>query len=218
MVIMAKKIDELKGLPPEERIKKLKQIADEDKKEIEEAQRLLSSSEEEMDEEMKKYQDIPVPQMRAIDIGSLFSPEEKQMFAEKRPFEASIKKRSEEQAKEEDDVKKVEEQGFIDNIVEKESSQFQRMQTEQQQQYIHHLATATTANDIYHGIAGLGRAAHEQGYLSGEQQDRLASFYQAAREKEEAFQQGAYAANSTVAKQIEHTLDLFHELKKNYIQ
>ena len=206
-----KKIDEVKGLPPEERIRKLRQIADEDKKEIEEAQKMLAQSEVEADEEYKKIQDIPIPQMRAIDIGSLFSPEEKQMFAMKRPSESAGAKPEQEEEK-----RPIEKP--LEQKLEEEASQFRRQEIEQQQQYIHHLATATTASDLYHGIADIGKQAHEQGYLSQDQQRQLASFYQAAREKEEAFQQGAYSANSTVAKQIEHTLDLFHELKKNYIQ
>jgi hypothetical protein len=205
-----KKIDDLKSLPPEERIKRLKQIAEEDKKEIEEAQKLLTSSEDEAQEEYDKYQNIPVPQMRAIDIGSLFSPEEKQMFAMKRPGESQGQKQPEEE--------EMPREKPLEQTLEEEASQFRRQEVEQQQQYIHHLATATTARDLYQGIADLGRQAHEQGYLSQDQQRQLASFYQATREKEEAFQQGAYAANATTAKQIEHTLDLFHELKKNYLQ
>ena len=206
------KINDLKNLPPEERIKRLKQIAEEDKKEIEEAQKLLTSSEDEAQEEYDKYQNIPVPQMRAIDIGSLFSPEEKQMFAMKRPGEVQRL------ASQEDKEQKPQQGKPLEQTLEEEASQFRRQEVEQQQQYIHHLATATTASDLYHGIADIGKQAHEQGYLSSDQQRQLASFYQAAREKEEAFQQGSYAANSTTAKQIEHTLDLFHELKKNYIQ
>ena len=210
-----KKFDDLKGLPPEERIRKLREIAEEDKKEIETAQKMLTESEAEAKEDYQKYQNIPVPQMRAIDIGQLFSPEEKQLFQAKRPGEVAPKQDEDEEEKQE--VRQKQEQD-LEETVSREASQFSRQAVEQQQQYIHHLATNATAHDLYRGISDLGRAAHDQGYLNEEQQRQLVSFYQAAREKEEAMSQGAYSANATTSKQIESILGFAYELKKNYQQ
>lgn len=76
--------DDLKKLPPDERIKKLKALEEEKRKEIEEAQQLLKESAVELEREEKIKQEVPVPQMKAVDIGQLFTQEEKQVFATKR--------------------------------------------------------------------------------------------------------------------------------------
>jgi hypothetical protein len=75
--------DELKSLSPEERIRKLKEIEDDKKKEIEEAETLISESMREIGE-AKEKKDIPLPQMKAGDISQLLTAEEKRMFATKR--------------------------------------------------------------------------------------------------------------------------------------
>jgi len=51
------KFDKLKGLSPEERIKKLKGMEEERKKEIEEAERLINQSQKEIEEKKRKEQD-----------------------------------------------------------------------------------------------------------------------------------------------------------------
>jgi hypothetical protein len=76
-------IEELKNLSPEERIKKLKEIEESKKKEIEEAETLISESMREIGAEKEK-KDIPIPQMRADNIAQLLTAEERSMFATKR--------------------------------------------------------------------------------------------------------------------------------------
>lgn len=87
---MAKKsrLDELKKLSPEERINRLKKLQEQDKKEIEEAQNLIKESEEQATNEEKLKQQIPVPQLKSVDIESLFTPEEKELFKTKRYTES----------------------------------------------------------------------------------------------------------------------------------
>lgn len=75
---------ELKNLSPTERIKKLKEQQEKSKKEIEEAQKLIKESEAEEAQEEELRQKIPVPQLKAVDIDSLFTPEEKEIFRLKR--------------------------------------------------------------------------------------------------------------------------------------
>ncbi|MFH1182086.1 MAG: hypothetical protein V1702_03965 [Candidatus Woesearchaeota archaeon] len=76
-------MEELKTLSPEERIKRLKEIEESKKKEIEEAETLISESMREIGE-AKEKKDIPIPQMRAENISQLLTAEEKSMFATKR--------------------------------------------------------------------------------------------------------------------------------------
>ena len=93
--------EELKKLSPAERLKKLKELEKEKKKEIEEAQKLISSSEEELASEEKKKQDIPIEQLKADDAGVLFGQEEKELFETKRFVQLNKKKEKEKKAKEE---------------------------------------------------------------------------------------------------------------------
>jgi hypothetical protein len=95
---MAKKskLDELKKLSPEERIKRLKELQEQDKKEIEEAQKLIKESEEQAEAEEELKRKIPVPQLKSVDIESLFTPEEKELFKTKRYLEGKKQEKAEE--------------------------------------------------------------------------------------------------------------------------
>src|SRR3989344_5962264 len=100
---MASELDDVKKLPPEERIKKLKELTEKHRKEIEDAQKLAKQSEEESNEIKKELDQIPIPQLKAVDIDDLFSPEAQQMFATKRFTEvkSSRHKEAEEAQKQE---------------------------------------------------------------------------------------------------------------------
>ena len=76
-------IKDIKKLSPEERIKKLKELEEQRKKEIEEAHKLLKTSEDEVEEKRKLKENIPIPQLTSVDVGSLFSKEEKDLFETK---------------------------------------------------------------------------------------------------------------------------------------
>lgn len=74
-------VDELKKLSPGERIERLKELEEERKKEIAEAEELIKETAREMaDAEEKKK--IPIPQARATDLSSaLTTSEEKELVA-----------------------------------------------------------------------------------------------------------------------------------------
>ena len=66
---------ELEKLTPAERIKKLKELEEENKKEIEEAEKLIKKTEAEISRE-KIAESVKVPETKPVDIGSLFREEE----------------------------------------------------------------------------------------------------------------------------------------------
>ncbi|MEK6854468.1 MAG: hypothetical protein AABX60_03965, partial [Nanoarchaeota archaeon] len=75
---MPESVDELKRLSPQERIKRLKELEEERKKEIEQAEVLIKETVREIaDAEEKKR--IPIPQARATDLSALGTSEEKQI-------------------------------------------------------------------------------------------------------------------------------------------
>jgi len=75
------KLKELRNLLPEERIKRLKEIEEKNRKEIEEAHKLMQESEVEIVEDQKEKEQIPIPQLKVADIDMLVGEEEKRIFA-----------------------------------------------------------------------------------------------------------------------------------------
>lgn len=69
---MEENLDELKNLSPEDRIRRLREIEKRDEEELEKARALIKESEEELGEAIKLQRKIPIPQMRAIDVSTLF--------------------------------------------------------------------------------------------------------------------------------------------------
>ncbi len=60
--------EELKNLPPEERIKKLKELERQRKKEIEEAQKIIRDSEKEITERIRWNQKVPIPEFAQEEV------------------------------------------------------------------------------------------------------------------------------------------------------
>lgn len=129
-------IEEIKKLSPEERIKRLKKLEEEKRKEIEEAQKLLKESAVELEREEKIKKEIPIPQVKAVDVGELFTQEEKQIFATKR-YEESKLSRAEE-APEEAPAAAAEK--TLEEEVWKAQPELTQEQIEQQTQYGEKLA------------------------------------------------------------------------------
>ena len=84
MIMAEKDIKELKDLPPEERIKRLKEIEEKKKKEIEEARKLMTDSEDELEDIEEEKRKIPIQQLKSEGLESLETAEEKELFKTKR--------------------------------------------------------------------------------------------------------------------------------------
>lgn len=176
---MASVLEELKKLPPEERIKKLKEIEERDKKEIEEASKLIKDSEGEIEHEQKIKEQIPIPQLKAIDISSLFTEDEKQMYATKH-YLNSKKSNLELEKTVQDEQKKVEE-----------------MNEQERDKFFHKLPTENLyaiRKDIYEQA--------EQDNLSREQQESIYAIRREFDERREAMEQGTYKPASEAVREI----------------
>ena len=77
---MPESVEDLKKLSPDERIRRLKELEEERKKEIEQAEELIKESVREIDEAEEKKK-IPIPQARATELSALTTAEEKQVVA-----------------------------------------------------------------------------------------------------------------------------------------
>ncbi len=189
--------EKLKELPPEERIKKLKEIEEESKKEIEKAHKLLKTSEEELEMKKEEKRKIPIPQLRSIDIDALFSQEEKDLFKVKR-FIAERKK--EEEVKE-----KPLEQTVAETQLDLTPEQVQQIQVE------YGLKRDTEMANIYNRVRDIYNQAKETGYVSPDQMKQLTAAVYAIGEKQQDMQTGNYpSAGENVMKQI----GVVYEMKK----
>ncbi len=91
-------IDEIKKLDPEARLKRLKEVEDERKREIEEAEALIRDSVREINEAEEKRH-VPIKQVTADDISQLVTAEEKSIFNTAR-FSGSAGEHHKEETKE----------------------------------------------------------------------------------------------------------------------
>jgi len=77
-VRMPEELDDLKKLSPQERLRRLQELKKRNLKAIEEAENLIRESERQLSiaDELRGF----IPQAKAVDIESLFSPEERRVF------------------------------------------------------------------------------------------------------------------------------------------
>jgi len=89
-----KELDEARKLTPEDRIRRLREIAKRDEEEIKKAENLIKESEAELEEESTKKK-FPIPEHEEVDIGRLFRKEQE---LEQKIESEQIKKATEERA------------------------------------------------------------------------------------------------------------------------
>ena len=138
-------LKELKKLSPKERAEKLKELQKKDKEEIEQAQKLLQETEEEITRQ-EEAEKIPIPQLKAVDIGALFSPEEKELFRAKR----FVSERSREEKTEE---AKIQKKAELEKIAE-EAPKLNQEEAANQAQYLNQLSQKP-AEDIYNKVKNI---------------------------------------------------------------
>jgi hypothetical protein len=170
-------IDEIKKLSPEERIKRLKELEDEKRKEIEEAEKLIKESVVEIEQAEDIKQKIPVPQMKAVDIDNLFTQEEKQVFATKRYQDSKLKTADEKKPEEKP------EETTLEDAVWEEQKNLTEEQIAQQRQYGEQLATEQPTQ-LYEMAKELKNEFYETGQVD---QAKLYALDVATKRKDEAF-------------------------------
>ena len=189
-------IEKIKNLGVEERIKKLKEIEKKNKEEIRKAQELLRESEEELEDKEKEKASIPIPQLRAVDIGGLFTEEEKQLFKTKR-F----------------DEKKPKQKEALEDTVAFEGKKLKPEQIEQIQHQYRIQFEAKPATSLYEEMKNISYEVQKTGLITPEQITKInAMEYQAnKRLGDESYNPSEYVASKLVA-----VHQIGEELKKKY--
>ena len=179
---MVTNLKDIKKLSPEERIKKLKKIEKENKKEIDEAEKIIKDSIREINVK-EEIRDLPIPQIKAIDIESLFAPEEKEVFAAKRYKDLRARHVEEETA-----------EIPLEKTVEQEKPKITEEELEAQRQYqilTNELRRERTEN-VVQELRNIYNQVGETGEITREQM-RMAYVADAvARERQEEIRRGTY--------------------------
>jgi len=178
-------LKELKKLSPKERVEKLKELQKKDKEEIEKAQKLLQETEDEIGRQ-KELEKIPIPQLKSVDIGALFSPEEKELFKAKRFMSGSGK----EKEKELQEIQKPEEKAELERIAE-EAPRLTQEEAAAQGQYLDKLSQNPVEN-IYNKIKSIYQEVKSSGEITPGQMNELNNISYANKRKMDDIQAGKY--------------------------
>lgn len=180
-----KDLEETRRLSPEERIRRLREIAKKSEEEIKKAQALIKESETELEEEEKAKRQIPIPQLKSVDVGSLFGKgtQEELMFKAKRFREPPPRREGEEG---------VTAPPPLEETVEEERGRLTAAAEEEQRQYQIQLSRepigelTSRARNIY-------EAAQERGYVGPEQMEDVSNISYAMKMKQADVRRGEYA-------------------------
>lgn len=159
-------ISELKKLTPEARLKKLKEIEEKSKKEIEAAQKLIKESEAEITEKKKFEEKVPIPQLIAEEVESR---EEKEMLKAQREKEIVKTEEKPKAKKPEVSLEDQLRQEHIEELARKPAEELKEMMA-----------------DIYK------QAGSQNGYMTKDQREEFYSITKAEQNKIYAMKEGQY--------------------------
>jgi len=205
---MVTRLKEIKKLSPEERIKRLKKIEEENKKEINEAEKLIKDSIREINiqEEIK---DLPIPQIKAVDIESLFSPEEKEIFAAKRYKNESVRPAEEETT-----------EMPLEETVEQERPEITTEELEAQANYnmlSEELRREPTEN-VVQRVEGIYNQIRETGEITRDQINEVYAAESVARQRQEEIGRGTYGRTMSekISDQLGITVGITNWIRERY--
>ncbi|MBS3116373.1 hypothetical protein J4421_02130 [Candidatus Woesearchaeota archaeon] len=212
--------DELKDLPPEERIKRLKRLEEEKKKEIEEAEKIIKESHEEITERRKWIEKVPIPQVAQDDLEGL-GEEGKQLFKAHRG-------KREEAAKEEKEpapFPRRREDEALEEAIAREAVRFRPAAAEYRlpqaplpqqinAEYVAQLST-TPAEQLQQRMETVYGAVEKRGYMTWQEQQFVQETMSALEKKAEAVQAGRYTLSEQAAEAAMVTREVASKMLHN---
>lgn len=207
---MAEDIEDVKKLSPEERIRKLREIAKRDEEEIRKAHDMIKASEGELEEQEKSKKQIPIPQLKSVDVGTLFGrgTQEDLMFKTKR-FKGTIRGEVEEEEG------AVVEGGELEEAVAKETPTQAAREEAARQQYMQQLVRAPT-QQLSERMMNIYEGAMDKGYVSKAEMQEVSAINYAIGEKKEDIKAGNYTADQKVQEEILVSGNIMKALKDSY--
>lgn len=201
---MVEEIDKLKGLSPEERIKRLKELEQKRKKEIESAQKLIKQTEIEIEEKSKEKQQLPIPQLKSEDLASLTSKEEKEIFKIKR-YESSSEKKETKNKEPKPDLR-LEETIWQEKLPEEK-------RLEANVQYQQQLATQPI-DQLKEKLEYLNQNSQS---LSYDQKKEVSNINYALQKKMDDIESGKYRPDDySTVKEVQESLSMAKKIENSY--
>lgn len=221
--------EELKKLSPEERIARLKDIQKKREEEIKKAQEMIKKSEAEIEEETKSKRQMPIPQLKSVDVSSLFGKGtlEEEMFATKQ-FK-TVRRRKE--GKEEQLEKKItpEQEEALESKIRAErerlkeeaeqAAMYQTGMAKQERQYQANLTKELNENSstaIYNAVKTAYEEAKETGYVSSEQMKLINAASEAALTRMDAMVSGDYQRSRQATDSLVASARMAKAMKDQY--
>lgn len=169
--------DELNNLPPEERIKKLKELEKQKRKEIEEAQKKIRESEDELKEKIKWHEKVPIPEFAQEHLTDL-SPEAKEILHRGRGLN-EIKVKSDSAV---DSKKNKPSESLEETLWREKSLEVPREILEAD--YTRHLSQKPVQN-LYQEMAKIKADVEDKGHMSRDDERRVEYMMGAVERKQE---------------------------------
>tara|TARA_Y100000310_G_C20690913_1_gene822128 strand:- start:1714 stop:2331 length:618 start_codon:yes stop_codon:yes gene_type:complete len=154
--------DELQDLPPEERIKRLKELEKKRKKEIADAQEKIKESEDELRERLKWTQKVPIPEFAQENLTGLSEEAKEILKADKNIKEKVIEN--------EEPTPPVKEEFNLEEAVGREEIQLPPEIVNAD--YTRHLSQEPMRN-LYTEMAQLRETVEEKGYMSSDDERKV---------------------------------------------
>ena len=198
--------EDFKDLNASARLEKLKKLKQEREKEIAEAQEAIKEAEQELNQEKEWKEKVPIPQV-AMDSLQNLSVEEKQILKiHKGLKEKSVEEKSDDKKGKDltDKTKQQTDSELEDTIRDEEVSQ-EMMQAANMLgpgsnlDYINQLSQEPV-NNLYNEAKNIYEAAKEKGYLSMEENRRMAYISSAMEQKLTDVESGDYSLTQEMAK------------------
>src|SRR3989344_5018328 len=198
-------VNDLKKLSPEERIKKLKELEEQKKKEIKNAQG-------ELNEKRKVKEKVPIPEFAKEDLEWL-SEEGKQILS----VQKGIKKEvfndnfNDNEENKQSGKKISREEISLEETLSKEKTELQQMQVKYELQLSH-----KTMGDLYSEMVNIHKRVEEKGYVNQEEQKRVQYLSSAVEQKLEAVEEGNYSLSQELERTVSTVKQLSEGLRGMY--
>ncbi len=194
-------VDELKGLPPEERIKKLRELEAKKKKEIEEAARLIRESEDELTDRRAWEEKVPIPEVAQEELTGLSVGAKDILKVQGRVQEKQEVVEDPEETKEAVEKEERSLEDTVEAEVVSKSNELQNVQYGFPQDLAHPQANAEyamrlsymPAEELRDRVEAVRASVQDRGYMTHEEQNFVMAAYAASENKERAVQEGKYS-------------------------
>lgn len=213
--------DELDELQPEERLKKLKELEEEKKKEIEEAKKEIKKAEREITAKDEWKRKVPIPEV-AKEKGETKSSEElseegKELVKRHRGYseddeEGNEESEGEDEESEENSENLEEALALVGEIPGEMGPTYETEHSGLTEAYVSHLSQEPMA-DLYNKMADINAAVAERGYITPDEQREVYHILVGVERKAEDVHAGNYpVSDGSLSDRLAHEINITQQM------